>query len=147
MSGRVIVIIMLATAGIFAAGLWYYQVHAFYERVAGVTSLQVDGQAVPVSAYDGIDAFTSPLKIRACFRAEPGAFAALDDAAGAAPLRPPYWFDCFDAAAITEALANGAATAHIIADETPRDATGYSILTYVAVYPDGRGYLWRQFAE
>ncbi|MEL6235246.1 MAG: DUF6446 family protein [Pseudomonadota bacterium] len=147
MSGRVIIIAMLATALIFAAGLWYYQVHAFYERVAGVTVLEVEGRPVPVSAYEGIDAFTSPLKIRGCFRTDPEAFAGLAEAEGAAPLRPPYWFDCFDAAAITEALASGAATAHIIADETPRDATGYSILTYVAVYPDGRGYLWRQFSE
>ncbi|MEM9050095.1 MAG: DUF6446 family protein [Pseudomonadota bacterium] len=146
MSGRVVVIGILVASVLFATGLWYYQVHAYYERITGVTLIDVAGNAVPVSGYDGIDAFTSPLKIRACFRTDPAVFADLPAAQDAAPLVAPYWFECFAADAITADLAVGRAVAHVAEDTTP-DGVDYSILTYVAIYPDGRGFLWRQFQE
>jgi hypothetical protein len=146
-TGKFLALGLLGLALLFAGPLWYYQVYAFYERVEGVTEITVKGAPVPVTDYRGIDAFTSPLKIRACFRAEPAAFADLPPAPEATPLVAPFWFECFDAERLTADLAAGRATAHVIGDATPPEAVGYRILTYVAIYPDGRGYLWRQFTE
>jgi hypothetical protein len=140
-SGKAIVLGLAAFAAIFAAGLWYAQVWAFYERVEGLATVAIAGVAVPVSAYQGIDAASSPLKRRGCFRLDPAAVAG-PPAANPAPLTAPYWFACFDAAAIGAALERGEARAVLAAkDESP------GIDRIVAIYPDGRAYEWRQVAE
>ena len=64
----------------------------------GVGALTVAGAAVPVADYDGIDAASSPLKLRGCFRIDPAAVAApRPGAATPTPLTAPFWFRCFDA--------------------------------------------------
>ena len=40
-----------------------------------------------------------------------------------------------------------AATAYLAEDETPAGAEGYEILRMIAVYPDGRAYMWRHYRE
>ena len=94
---------------------------------------------MPIAGYDGIDAATSPLKLRGCFRIDPAAVAALAPAPQATPLTPPFWFRCFDAGRLTADLASGAARAYDIATDQPE---GFDLM--LAVYPDGRGYAWRQ---
>jgi hypothetical protein len=139
MRGRVLVLWFLGFVVVFAAALVYFQFFAFYDRVAGVRSLTVAGDVVPVAGYDGIDASSSPLKLRGCFTLDPALLAGLEPAQDATPLTAPPWFGCFDAGRLTEDLASGGASAYAAARDAPE---GFDVM--LAVYPDGRGYIWRQ---
>lgn len=135
MKGKPLMIGLLAFAAIFGAALYYFQVFAWYERTADPAPLA----PIRVASYEGIDAATSPLKLRGCFTADPAAFAQAEPAPAAEPLLAPFWFRCFDARAISQDLDVGRATAYRLRIEDP---AGFD--TVAAVYPDGRGYLWRQ---
>jgi hypothetical protein len=137
-SGRLVVIGLLAFAVIFGAGLWYAQVYAFFTPVEGVTRIRIAGESVPVSEYRGVDGTSSPLKLRGCFRVDPASVKGpvADDPT---PLTAPFWFDCFDAGAIGGALERGEARAVLAARDEP---PGFSRM--IAVFPDGRAYQWRQ---
>ncbi len=142
MRGKLLVIGLLIFVAAFAAALWWFQTRAYYQRVSGVESVVAQGAVLPLAAYDGIDATTSPLKLRACFRlsAEAArAAAALPAAPDAEPLVAPSWFDCFDAETISRDIESGAAAAIAAARDEPE---GFDLM--IAVYPDGRGYMWRQ---
>ena len=139
MSGRKLVLAFAAFLAVFAAALVWAQVFAYYERQEGVGALTIAGEAVSVAGYAGIDAATSPLKLRGCLRIDPAAVAGLDPAADATPLNAPFWFRCFSARALTRDLAAGAAKAYRIARNEPE---GFDLM--LAVYPDGRGFVWRQ---
>lgn len=139
MSGRRLILGLLAFLALFAGGLVYTQYFAFYERVAGVEALRFGGSAIPVADYSGLDAASSPLKLRGCFTLDPGALAGLPAAADATPLTPPPWFRCFDAEALAHDLESGAARAFRLAENEPE---GFDVM--LAAYPDGRGFLWRQ---
>jgi len=139
MSGRRLVTAFLVFLAIFTGGLIWFRYFAFYERVQDVEVVSAAGRAVPVTEYTGIDAASSPLKLRACFRTAPGAFADLPPAPEAEPLTPPPWFGCFDAEAIAGDLDAGRAKAHLAAADEP---VGFDRM--IAAYPDGRAYLWRQ---
>ena len=130
---------LLAFTAVFAAALVYFQYFAFYDRQSGGDRLEIAGQSFDVSGLDRIDASSSPLKLRACFIADPEAFSGLALEPRATPLNPPPWFGCFDAGALTADLASGDAEARLIATDSP---TGFDVVA--AIYPDGRGYVWRQ---
>jgi len=136
MSGRILIIGFVAFVAVFAAALWYFQTRAYYEEVSA-DSVEIAGQSYPVSDWRGIDAPTSPLKLRACFQLDdkPDAPVAED----AAPLVAPDWFDCFDAEALESALADGEATGYLAA---PGEFGATNRI--VARFPDGRAYMWRQ---
>jgi hypothetical protein len=137
--GRAVLVGMGLALVVFAAALWWFQTRAWYEEVTGVETATVAGREVPVTGWRGIDAVSSPIKLRACFRIDPGALADAPMAEAPTPLTAPGWFDCFDAGALTEALAAGEARAVLA-------ATGEFEGTerVIAVYPDGRAYMWRQ---
>lgn len=139
MSGRRLVTIFLAVIGVLAVVLVYTQYYAYYDRVSGVDTLGDHGADIAVSDYQGLNATSSPLKLRGCFTADPAAFAQIPPPATATPLTPPPWFRCFDAKALTEDLAAGRAAAHLLSTDRPE---GFDVLA--AIYPDGRGYLWSQ---
>ncbi len=139
MRGRPLMIGLIAFTALFAAALYYAQVFAWYERSSGVGALRVGSEVVPIADYQGIDATSSPLKLRGCFRADPASFAAATPAPEAEPLTAPFWFRCFDARTIGADLAAGRATALALEYDTP---PGFDVV--VALYPDGRGYLWRR---
>jgi Family of unknown function (DUF6446) len=139
MTGRRLLIGMGVALVIFAAVLWWFQTRAFYDDLIGVETVEVAGRAVPVSDWQGIDAGSSPIKLRACFRVDAQALALAPEAEEATPLIAPGWFDCFDAGALTEALESGEARA-VRADEGEFADTE----RLIAVYPDGRAYMWRQ---
>ncbi len=139
MSGKPIIIVLLLLAAFAGVGLWYSIERAYYTAVTGVVAVSVNGVLQPVSDYQGIDADTSPLKMRACFKVN-WAYVPSDALkAQATPLRAPRSFDCFDAGKMTADLQSGAATA-ILADENHP----YGFDTYITQYPDGRAYMWRQ---
>jgi hypothetical protein len=139
MSGRRLVLAFAAFLLVFAAALTWTQLFAYYQRQRGVAALDVGGQPLPVADYDGIAAASSPLKLRACLRLDPAALAGLPPAADATPLNAPFWFRCFSARALTRDIASGGAKAYRIAHDDP---PGFDLM--LAVYPDARGYLWRQ---
>ncbi len=136
MTGRGVVLLILGFAAVFAVGLWYAQLYAFYEETAA-EAVDIAGARYPVTDWQGIDASSSPLKLRACFRLE-GAVTG-PKAADPTPLVAPPWFECFDAQAIAEALEAGEAEAFLAAAEEMHGAD-----RVIAVYPDGRAYMWRQ---
>ena len=148
MSGRALVIGFLAFLAIFAAGLVWTQFFAYYERQSGVGALTIAGEAVPVADYEAIDSTSSPLKLRACMTIDPEGVARLDPpiAADATPLNAPFWFRCFRAGRLAADLDSGAARAYAIGRDQPE---GFDLM--LAVYPDGRAFVWRQlnarFAE
>lgn len=131
--------LLLGFTVIFGVALYYFQTYAFYERRNDVESLPVAGETVPIRNYTGIDATTSPLKLRGCFVADPLAFSSAERAPDAVPLTAPSWFSCFDAPALAESLDVGDASAYRLQSDEPK---GFDLM--VAIYPDGRGYLWRQ---
>jgi hypothetical protein len=139
LSGRRLILAFAAFLAVFVAALVWFQFFAYYERQSGVEALRIDGAMVPVADYDGIDASTSPLKMRGCFRMDPAAVSGLAPATDATPLVAPFWLRCFDAGRLTDDLAAGRATAYRIGHDDP---AGFD--TLIALYPDGEGYLWRQ---
>lgn len=141
MNGRLLVGGFVVCVAVFTVALIWFQEFAYYERQQGVGALTIDGAVVPVADYQGIDFVSSPLKLRGCLRIDPGAVAALRPAPEATPLNPPIWFRCYDAKALTRDLEAGRATAYAIGRDEP---AGFDLM--LVVYPDGRGYLWRQLA-
>ncbi len=139
MNGRRLMIGFLAVVALFAAGLIWFQFFAFYERTGSFAPVAVGEREIDFADYEGIDATSSPLKLRGCFAADPADFAGLDPVEDATPLTPPPWFRCFDAETIARDVEAGRAAAYRLASDSPE---GFDLMA--AVYPDGRGYLWRQ---
>lgn len=148
MNGKVLMGGMLALMALFAAGLIWFQFFAYYERVTDVDEITVDELVLKISDYDGIDAESSGLKLRACFNFLPevenqpfdtAELKAIAPPEKPTPLNPPFWFDCFDAGQIQADLDAGNAFA-VQAKENDIDG----IDRIVVFYPDGRGFMWRQ---
>jgi len=130
--------------------LYYLQIYAFYEEVpaTGPEDVQLtalaSGQVEPIPHADfrAIDADSSPIRYRACFTTDldharlTETYAPYDKAV---PLEAPKWFECFDADAIGAALEDGRALAFM-----GRENIEYGIDRIVAVFNDGRGYVWHQ---
>ncbi len=141
--GRILVILLLGSTLLAGVGVWYLQVHALYDRLPAQDSVLLtpldaaSAQPFVVRDFRGIDSDSSPIRYRACFDidADPSQLTLY---ASATPLIAPRWFDCFDAGALTAALAEGRAQA----------VTGVSNIRYgidrVVVLMDGRGYSWQQ---
>jgi hypothetical protein len=149
-SGRIVIIVLLAFAAAFGGALFWFQNYAYYEDAAGgavIRLTHVGGGLQPIPADDmvAIDAETSPLKFRACF-STPVSLAMLTETYeiydAAVPLNAPFWFDCFDAEAIARDIASGRAIPFMgergIAEGADR---------VVAVYDDGRAFAWHQLNE
>ena len=115
MNGKVLMSALIGFSLIFGAALWYFQTRAYYEEVIGVTEVMAYGDAFPVSNYRGIDADTSPLKLRACFTVDWDYWPSDEYKDVAEPLTTPDWFDCFDADQIAADIQGDLATA-ILAD-------------------------------
>ena len=139
MKGSILMGGTLLVAAAMGAGLWYSSNSAYYYEVNGLTEVAVGDAVLPVSDYRGIDADTSPLKMRACFTANWDVALDTTDAEGAEPLIAPTWFNCFDAKQIAGDLQSGAATVLLALQNKP-----YGFDTFIARYPDGRAFMWRQ---
>jgi uncharacterized protein DUF6446 len=142
MKGSTIMMGMLGLAVITGAGMWYSIEVAYYQPVTGVTEVVVDGTALPVSNFEGIDADTSPIKMRACFTVDWDYVASNEYKDIATPLRAPRSFSCFDGKKLTDDLLDGTATA-VLAESN----IIYGFDRFIARYPDGRAYMWRQINE
>ncbi len=145
MSSKIVVILMLLTAGVAGVAMWWLQVHAFYDRLPAQDTIPLTPvgalapQAFRISDFEGIDSDSSPIRHRACFRLD-ATPPRLTPYAEAVPLNAPRWFSCFDAGAIGAALRTGEAQA-VLAEPNVR----FGIDRVAALFPDGRGYAWTQF--
>jgi hypothetical protein len=141
--GRIFVVFLLVCTVLAGGGAYYFQVYAFYDRLPAQDSIQITplGADEPaeftVRNFQGIDSDSSPIRYRACFEIEADP-ATLTPYEGATPLNAPGWFGCFNAAALTQALREGRATAVL----------GVANIRYgidrVVIVQDGRGYAWQQ---
>jgi hypothetical protein len=145
---------IVLSALIAGLGLWYTQVYGYYEPLeASAPAAEIrltalaSGLPEPILAegFEGIDADSSPLRFRGCFRT-PLSLAMLSETfeiyEGATPLNGPGWFGCFDAARIGADLETGAALAFL---SEPDIRPGVDRV--VAIYPDGRAFAWHQLNE
>ncbi|MES0825249.1 DUF6446 family protein [Ruegeria sp. SCP11] len=147
MTGKLLAIILLASAALAGAGMYYLQVYGFYYDVAARPGEDVvllsKGSEIPepiaYSAFQAIDADSSPIRYRACFETELTVedLAAYQPVENPEPLTAPGWFDCYDAVAIAEALKSGQAQAFMGAKNIH-----YGVDRIVAVTANGKGYVW-----
>lgn len=142
---------LLVFTAVFSGALWYAQNYAYYEVTETeefdlqMTRLDGDLAPAPARGFTILDAWTSPLKFRACFNMEeslPALRETYQPYADAEPLMPPGWFDCFDTEALHADLEEGRAVAFL----GQRDISE-GIDRVIAVYPDGRAYSWHQLNE
>lgn len=142
MNGKLMVAGIVAVALAAGAGLWYSQTYAYYEQQDGLEEVYAFGDPFPVSNYRGIDADTSPLKLRACFTVDWDYAPSDTYKAEAEPLTAPSWFDCFDAEAIAKDIAADKATVLLAEKNVP-----FGFSRYIAQYPDGNAFMWRQIND
>lgn len=150
MIGKIFVGVIVISALLAGAGVYYLQVYGYYREIAAnapaaeIRMTTVDGIAEPIliEGFEGIDADSSPIRFRACFRT-PQSMAMLTETYKiydeAVPLNAPSWFGCFDAQAIGAALEEGRAVAYL-----GEENISYGIDRVVAIMDDGRAYAWHQ---
>lgn len=158
MQGRVAAVLLLVSAAVAGAALWYMQVYGQYRPITlGPNTISAEGTfrepeissgfapGLQVSNFEGISGRSSPLKYRACFSVESG----IDDLADAferhpdpTPLVAPRWFRCFDAKAIGRAIEAREAVALLL-----RRNVGDGVDRVAAILPDGRGFAWNQLND
>jgi len=142
MSGKLMAGGLVVFTIIFAAVLWYAQFYAYYNEVNGLESVTVEGREIAVQGYKGLDGESSGLKLRGCFTVDLADFEGVTLAENPRPTTPPDWFECFEVVQLTADVESGAATSYMAAqngqDELDR---------IIAVYPDGRAYMWRQLND
>lgn len=150
MTGKILTIVIVLSAVLGGALMYYLQVYGFYDEVAptGVEDVQLTTVAAGVPEpilfenFKAIDSNSSPLRYRACFTTPLSeamlteTYTLYDDPV---PNVAPGWFDCFDAVAIGTALEEGRATAYL---GVPNIQYGFDRV--VAIFPDGSGYAWHQ---
>ena len=151
MSGKLLGIIILFSAAIAGASLYYLQVYGFYTEVSAPEELAlvsvVSDQPEPIgfTEFDAIDADSSPIRYRACFKTDMSlsllteTFVGLDDVV---PRNAPGWFDCFDAEAIAAELAAGTALPFL-----GQKNVAFGVDRIVVITDDGRDYVWHELND
>lgn len=147
MTGKFLAIILLVSAALAGAGMYYLQVYGFYydvtPRPGEDVVLLAEGAENPTpiaySHFQAIDADSSPIRYRACFETDLTAedLAAYQLVENSEPLTAPGWFDCYDAVGIADALTTGQAQAFMGVKNVH-----YGVDRIVAVTKDGKGYVW-----
>jgi len=150
MAGKLLVAVLVLCAALAGGAMYYLQVYHFYEEVQAqghgdvmLTNL-VTGVPEPILADDftAIDASSSPIRYRACFTT-PMSIALLTETfepyENASPRTAPGWFECFDAEALAEQIADGRAL--VFLGERNME---FGIDRVVAITEDGRGYVWQE---
>lgn len=148
-TGKIAAASIVLSALVAGVAVWYLQIYAFYDEVVFIPGEEIfitgqDGtlQPLAVSAINGIDAASSPLRFRACLTVHETPaeinqrFVPYE---GAEPLVAPSWFDCYNAQDIGYALEGGTAKAYLLQANIASDVD-----RVLAVFPDGRAYAWHQ---
>jgi hypothetical protein len=149
-SGKLVSGGILAVTAVFGIGVYYAQVYGYYETfnqgdVALTSVTSGDSERIPVSAFEGIDANSSPIRYRACFRTSLSTELLTETfttVTNPEPRNAPDWFSCFDANQIGKDLESGMAIAYM--GEANFE---FGIDRIVAIYDDGRGFVWHQIND
>ncbi len=150
MRGRVLGIVIIVSAAVAGIGVWYLQVHAYYEEIVAPEILLTSAatgrpERIPAESVSAIDANSSPLRYRACFTVPYSQAMLVENYVayeGAVPLNAPGWFDCFNAATLAVALGNGRAIAYL------GEANIHEgVDRVVAVFENGQAFSWHQLSE
>ena len=147
LSGKLVSGGILTVTAAFGIGVYYAQIYGYYDtfsegEVALTSVLDKSQEIIPWIDFDAIDADSSPIRYRACFKTTldittfPEAFVTVDDPE---PRNAPNWFGCFDANQIGEDLKSGVATAYM-----GKENFEFGIDRVVAIYEDGQGFVWHQ---
>ena len=153
MRGKIVGILIVVSALIAGAVLYYVQIYGFYSTVspnpgADVELVSLDtgrSETIPYSGFHAIDADSSPIRYRACFTTTltnadlAASYVSLENMT---PRNGPGWFDCFDAKEIGAALLAGTAQTYLGTKNL-----SYGVDRVVAVFDDGRGFVWHELNE
>ncbi len=153
MTGKLMSGIIVICALVAGVSMYYLQVYGFYDEVTPrgegdvqLTSLITGApEAIEYSNFEGIDAESSPIRYRACFKTSQSLGMLTETYALADLAEPrvaPDWFECFDAAQIGADLEAGTAVAFL-----GQKNIEYGIDRVVAIYPDGSGYVWHEIND
>ena len=147
-AGRLVVIALLLAAALAGGALYYLQVYGYYEEVVPSPGRDVlltpqsgaEPQPIRYTGFRGIDAESSPIRYRACFRtdetpADLGVEYIVVNAAE--PRNAPRWFDCFDAEDIASGISAGKVQVFL-----GQKNVAYGVDRLVAITEDGRGFIW-----
>lgn len=149
MNGKLVGGVIVVSALLAGGAIYYLQEYAYYHKAAFtpgqeivLTTLAGKPQAIPVTDLSGVDADSSPLRFRACFRSGID-LATLTETfqvyEAATPLIGPSWFGCFDAERIGRALETGEAVAFL-----GQSGVAPKVDSVIAVFPDGSAFAWHQ---
>ncbi len=150
MNGKIMGFVILISAVIAGAGMYYLQVYGFYqavteEQVRLVSLNSQEPEPIIFDSFEAIDAESSPIRYRACFTTTQSlaflteSYVLIDDVT---PRNAPGWFDCFDAAAIGAEIEAGTALTFLGAKNVH-----YGVDRVVAITQDGRGYVWHELND
>ncbi len=153
MNGKLLVIAILLCAVIAGFGLYYLQIYGFYftpgsrpgQDVTLVPLGATEAEPIAYSAFQAIDADSSPIRYRACFETATDAMALTaryQQIAAAVPRNAPGWFDCFDAAAIATRISAGQARVFL-----GQKNVHFGVDRIVAISDDGQGFIWHELND
>lgn len=153
MNGKIIGIVLVLSGIIAGAGLYYLQVYGFYTEVPDTDGPDVQlvsvvsdaPEPISYSDFQAIDADSSPIRYRACFRTDMSLALLTETYVGLDALSPrnaPPWFDCFDAEAIGAEIAAGTALTFL-----SQKNVHFGVDRVVAITEDGRGYVWHELND
>ncbi|NOC82009.1 MULTISPECIES: DUF6446 family protein [unclassified Ruegeria] len=147
MTGKLLAIVLLLSALVAGAGMYYLQIYGFYYEVEPQPGqdvvLMTDQSDAPVpitySDFQAIDADSSPIRYRGCFETDlkPDQMAEFIAVENPEPLTAPGWFDCYDAVLLGDALKSGQAQAFL-----SEKNIHFGVDRIVAITRDGKGYVW-----
>ena len=139
MNGKRFIFLFLGGCVIFSVALFYFQNYAYYDSKDVRQNILLGNKRHKIFNYQGIDSESSGLKLRECFVVDSSDDIDLPAYEKPTPLTAPFWFKCFNAEQISKDLEEGKASAFLLKKEQFD-----GIDKVLAVYPDGRSYLWRQ---
>ena len=153
MNGKIIGVVLLLSSLAAGAALYYFQIYGFYTEVTATDDTDVQlvsvvsdaPEPIPHSEFQAIDADSSPIRYRACFRTDLSLALLSETYVGLDPLTPrnaPPWFDCFDAAAIGAQIEAGTALTFL-----SQKNVHFGVDRVVAITEDGRGYVWHELND
>ena len=152
MNGKIVGTVIMVSALVAGAALYYLQVYGFYEEASAdvqevrlMSLMAQEPVAILAEGIEAIDAESSPIRFRACFRTSSSLAMLTETYVGldrVVPRNAPEWFDCFDASAIAAELQAGTALAFL-----GEKNVAFGVDRIVAITDDGRGYIWHELND
>jgi hypothetical protein len=148
--GKFLAVLLLGSAVIAGASMYYLQVYGLYdevtERDVKLVSVVDDlPESISFDDFEAIDSESSPIRYRACFTTDLSLSLLTETYVGLESVKlrnAPEWFDCFDAGAIDAQLLAGTALP-FLGEKNVR----FGVDRIVVITDDGRGYIWHDLND